>query len=196
MEQEDNRGVENVPATRIVYLGESNKKPLFGTQCCRVAGISMVNLTRAVISYTSSLAVYLLPNTNSPQTNIRRTSLVFGITDHMSRDQRASGNSKVSSLPERPALWECFLQRLTGSARGITVEFSPDVAISLWLLPGNKPLIKVSSFSYRATSHFSSVVFCKESSTASSKTQPLPNKQTNSPPKKLVSLFWHYKTTL
>lgn len=104
MEQEDNRGVENVPATRIVYLGESNKKPLFGTQCCRVAGISMVNLTRAVISYTSSLAVYLLPNTNSPQTNIRRTSLVFGITDHMSRDQRASGNSKVSSLPERPAL--------------------------------------------------------------------------------------------
>lgn len=43
--------------------------------------------------HTSSLAVYLLPNTNSPQTNIRGKSLVFSMTDRKSWDQRASGNS-------------------------------------------------------------------------------------------------------
>lgn len=137
MEQEESVWVENVPTSWMECFWESVKRPFFSVQCCRTAGIKCGQPDQGGHpSWFIRCSLSLLPNTKSPQRDIRGRSLEFSTTDHKSWDQRASGSSKGSAWQTVLAEW--FSQRLIGSARGIRISFFPDVSVSLWLLPENK----------------------------------------------------------
>lgn len=145
MEQENSVWVENVPTSWIEYLGESDKKPLFSTQCCRTASVKSGQPDQGG-HLSCFIPCSLLPNKKSPQRNIRGKSLMFSTTDHKSWDQRASGNSKGSALAEWQHWPSGFLKDLqalpgkSGSDFSQIFQFPYDCyqQIKKSLFPGSK----------------------------------------------------------